>query len=430
MYDHEKSEKWDFCPCSHEEESFISWFTRLAKSNCSDVGMLYLKLVGNIHNSIKSLNKNEIDKHIYRLQSSKTFQDGLKKILSDFINIDSYSTPKLALENLSNSESNGKYLLTQQPTPKFCPYCLKMDEIPYYRHQWFYKFITYCDIHKCLLFERCPRCYSPIKFWQTQWDDSIITCFNCGSDITQDIDITHQIKSDYQSVFYDIIKTKTYKGKKINPIKFFQDFWRVTQIVSLDPQIKEEENISIDRLFTALNSAKKYVESDEKRLETPYNCPYDGKQFSNEIDLDLHINHEHNQKMINDPAIIERYQLIKPFIEKGITIKSQVIKLAAELNLPFHTAYKWVLEYKKHGIAGLAPKKRVKGKRSSRFSDETYQILENNIASFDEDEMSIMDCWKKIVKECMMIPNNQSGIPGKSTVATRIKFLRDQNKKR
>lgn len=47
---------------------------------------------------------------------------------------------------------------------QFCPECLKLDPVPYYRRHWRLALSTVCTVHGCLLEQSCPSCGSPIIF--------------------------------------------------------------------------------------------------------------------------------------------------------------------------------------------------------------------------------------------------------------------------
>lgn len=83
MHSEQIDEKWDFCPQPFEYESFLSWFTRLAKENCSDVDLLYQKL--RTFSSLKSMNKQIIDKQLTKLESNKNLKNELITNLSPFV---------------------------------------------------------------------------------------------------------------------------------------------------------------------------------------------------------------------------------------------------------------------------------------------------------------------------------------------------------
>lgn len=49
---------------------------------------------------------------------------------------------------------------------QFCPICLKLDLVPYYRRHWRLALSTVCTAHDCFLEQMCPSCGSPIVFHQ------------------------------------------------------------------------------------------------------------------------------------------------------------------------------------------------------------------------------------------------------------------------
>lgn len=49
---------------------------------------------------------------------------------------------------------------------QFCPQCLKLDQVPYYRRHWRLALSAVCPEHNCLLEQSCPSCGSPIIFHQ------------------------------------------------------------------------------------------------------------------------------------------------------------------------------------------------------------------------------------------------------------------------
>ena len=203
MHSEQMDEKWDFCPQPFEEESFLSWFTRLAKENCSDVDLLFQKL--RTLSSLKSINQQIIDKQLIKLESNKKLKNELIANLSPFIEITPSRLKKISF-NISEINNQWDYLNVPLQTPRYCPLCLKDDETPHFRYYWFLKFITYCNTHKLLLKDSCPNCYSPIKFWKTKWNHLIDSCFNCKGDIKQEILPPIKVDSDFQEKLFIIFK--------------------------------------------------------------------------------------------------------------------------------------------------------------------------------------------------------------------------------
>lgn len=75
--------------------------------------------------------------------------------------------------------------------PMFCPHCLNEDDVPYFRIEWRYAFVTECGKHQCELLDQCPNCKSPgwptavgevqsisIKFKSHKY------CWRCGFDLS------------------------------------------------------------------------------------------------------------------------------------------------------------------------------------------------------------------------------------------------------
>ena len=85
-YQEVKDEKWTFSPKPLENESFLSWFTRLAKENCSDIIPLYNHLTN--ASGKKKIRLESVEKDLARIQTSKSKMQGLLEILLPFLNLD------------------------------------------------------------------------------------------------------------------------------------------------------------------------------------------------------------------------------------------------------------------------------------------------------------------------------------------------------
>lgn len=67
----------------------------------------------------------------------------------------------------------------------------------------------------------------------------------------------------------------------------------------------------------------------------------------------------------------ERFQLLRPFLEEG----TPLARVARDRGVPLRTARRWVAQYRREGLAGLARKERSdRGKR--RLSDTLHQAIE------------------------------------------------------
>ncbi|MBD3216033.1 MAG: hypothetical protein GF311_25700, partial [Candidatus Lokiarchaeota archaeon] len=69
---------------------------------------------------------------------------------------------------------------------KYCPVCLKEDNIPYFRKRWRLRYISFCFEHDCYLRERCPKCNRLIENYTVRWGAfNIKHCSRCSADLSQ-----------------------------------------------------------------------------------------------------------------------------------------------------------------------------------------------------------------------------------------------------
>lgn len=72
------------------------------------------------------------------------------------------------------------------PTAKglrFCPYCLREDEQPYFRKKWRLSFSTACLVHKRFLVDACGRCGAPVSCYKRCRGGQLTLCNRCGYDL-------------------------------------------------------------------------------------------------------------------------------------------------------------------------------------------------------------------------------------------------------
>lgn len=300
---------------------------------------------------------------------------------------------------------------------------MKNDETPHFRYYWFLKFFTYCSTHKILLKESCPHCYTPIKFWKTNWDQPIDRCFNCNENLKKEV-LLSKVTAGFQEKFIEIFNTGIYNNKKIDSISFFRQLWKIAIVENKDPKIKDveldSEPIPTERIFKTLLIAFKCLENDKERFNKPFVCLKDGSKFSNKFELDLHNKQNYALEFIYDEEIRRKFEIIEPLLEMSNYPRKAVERRAKRYGNNATTIYRWIRAFKQKGIDGLAPKEREKGKRSKRFSNEVYQIMENNINAYDGQSLSMKECWKKIKEECIRLGYKISQIPSYETIRKRI----------
>lgn len=423
MHSEQIDEKWNFCPQPFECESFLSWFTRLAKENCSDVDLLYQKL--RTLSSLRSMNKQIIEKQLTKLESNKKLKNELIENLSPFVEINPSRLKKISF-NTSEINNQWDYLNVPLQTPRYCPLSLKDDETPHFRYYWFLKFFTYCNIHKILLKESCPHCYSPIKLWKTNWDQSVDSCFYCKEDLKRGVISLSKVNADFQEKFVEIFNARIYNGNN-DSIYFFRQIWKITTVESKDPKIKKielnSEPLSTERIFKALLITNKCLEKDKERFNKPFLCLKDGLKFSNKFELDLHKKQNYTLESIKDEEIRRKFEIIDPLLEMGKLTHNVIDRRGKQFGVNRYTIYRWIRAFKQNGIDGLARNKCEKGKRSKRFSNEVYQIIEDKINAYDGQSLSMKKCWEDIKNDCIALGYEVSQIPTYEAIRKRIKQI-------
>lgn len=75
---------------------------------------------------------------------------------------------------------------------QFCPLCLATDIDPYYRRRWRLAFMTVCDVHGCLMHDRCHQCGAPVVFHRQEMGDraqlrpkGMTRCHACLADLSR-----------------------------------------------------------------------------------------------------------------------------------------------------------------------------------------------------------------------------------------------------
>lgn len=178
IYCEPASEFWEYCPKPLKNESFSSYFTRVAKANFAEPLGILINLN---RKKFRHYNKQKyvLDKIIDRnsllliLKHLKLNDQDKENIL---LSCDRPLHPRIT--NIFHCFA--KYVVEGT---RFCPLCLKEDDIPHFRYYWRFSFVTACFKHKQLLDKVCPQCNQSIKFWLTSWEKSLTTCYFCGNDI-------------------------------------------------------------------------------------------------------------------------------------------------------------------------------------------------------------------------------------------------------
>jgi TniQ len=248
---------WTQCPQPQQDEGFTSWFTRIAKANCADTNGLFQHLMGKTKGTLR------------QLDSRPKLKNALISQLEPFIDTDPKALKDMSFHYFQKNplRSDWDVLIKVQPSPNFCPKCLKTDTVPYFRDQWQLPFVTACTHHQTLLMNTCPHCYSPIRHWESPWNKSITTCSNCHQDITDGKMFLRKIQGDdgikFQNQLLEVYRTAEYQGEPIHVRNFFQKIWKLATAESID---KNNCTLSLERIHKALLLAFKALQIDSNKI--------------------------------------------------------------------------------------------------------------------------------------------------------------------
>src|SRR6185369_2217960 len=176
---------WPSHPKPQEDELLSSWLVRLARSNG-----LRLHTFCDIAWPHKAIWNRDIDKsaddQILTLIAAKTATPIKRAFQTTLQAYESWLYEK------HNPAGNTKWIMPvgiyhrirRRYGMQCCTRCLADDTEPYFRRPWRIAFVTACEIHKCMLIDKCPSCDSPIIYHRCSLDlESISLCSGCGLDL-------------------------------------------------------------------------------------------------------------------------------------------------------------------------------------------------------------------------------------------------------
>lgn len=183
MYSTPHGTLWPRHPVPLPDESFSSWFQRLAEANGLPASELY---AGTLPGSY--LNRQDLD---------RTAGPDLIQQLSAHTGVDVADIRDRTFSRWTGrvfGEDDGRRRLDWLPPigsekarrsfgQQYCPLCLASDAIPYFRLEWRLRFVALCPLHRCQLEDRCPVCSAPVYVLRILRHEGAILCRSCGSDL-------------------------------------------------------------------------------------------------------------------------------------------------------------------------------------------------------------------------------------------------------
>ena len=382
-YIEEKDDRWEFCPVPLQDETFLSWFVRLSKDNCSDPRLLYIQLKK--ESSLRNNNLDLVGKKLASIQGNLKVQKEIITAIKPFINefVHDFQTSQYSVEN---SKDISNILNIPLKSPRFCPYCLEQDETPYFRDSWYYKPFLVCSLHQCLLIDTCSHCNTTIQFWNTSWNSDITSCSECGQSIFTEVIGTFKIQNlDYYALIEQAFNEFGKHHKNTNKSLFFQHLWKNISHYSKDPLIQRVNPnnmfISRENLFRAILVELKYIiEKKNRRKSIILNKNGIIEHKFTIEDLDGYgeklPNHDDND------IVNKRLNAITPLLKLQHRTFDDVKKQAKNTGTSSKTLYNWMKRYREGGIEGLKPNHRKSGRRSKPLPADFEKIVQKSVSEF------------------------------------------------
>ena len=177
-----RNELWPWRPPLLPDETFSSWFARLAAGNGLSPAELYRVAKAGAHPRPRDL-----DRYV---------EPDLQATLAERTGIEAETLRQAAFTRWAGlvfEEDDGRNKLywlslagTENPKrsfgQQFCPACLREGSVPYLRLSWRLGFVTACARHRTLLADRCPGCGEPVQILRTM-PEKAIRCWKCQFDL-------------------------------------------------------------------------------------------------------------------------------------------------------------------------------------------------------------------------------------------------------
>lgn len=145
---------------------------------------------------------------------------------------------------------------------KFCPVCLREDQVPYFRKKWRLIFYNICHKHKCRLYEHCPSCKKRLNISKMYNNELPFTyCGHCGFELRKSRRLPIHKKYISSLKYQNEIFKTLHNGyivlghKPIYSFLFFKVFLKLSKLILLDNKV---QFINKHPLYTILKTAKQH----------------------------------------------------------------------------------------------------------------------------------------------------------------------------
>ena len=180
-------QQWPGHPCPRDDETFSSWFARVAHANGLPPKELFRIVLPGGYLHSRDLDRQACKTTIDTMARHTSILPGRLRRLTfavwagRLIEEDDGIHKLLWLPPVGREASKKSFGL------QLCPLCAA-EPIPYYRMSWRLGFVTACSKHGVMLLDRCPECgapISPISGWNRNTGQ--IRCWKCERLFADDV---------------------------------------------------------------------------------------------------------------------------------------------------------------------------------------------------------------------------------------------------
>lgn len=181
----QRSQLWPVRPKLQPEESFSSWFWRLAVGNGTYPAALYRALIPGARLFDVDMDRHA-DQAIFDALELRTGQPGQAIAASTFrawegllFDVDD---GRRKLPWLAPAGQDGNRSAFGQ---QICPACMRDDDVPFARKQWRLQYVTICPRHQASLLDRCTSCAAPFHLTKNRTAYRVPCCWSCGMSLSK-----------------------------------------------------------------------------------------------------------------------------------------------------------------------------------------------------------------------------------------------------
>lgn len=232
----------------YNDELLSSWLFRISKANYTRLSNITKKFFG-----IRNMHQIDFDLYDFSKINLENFYT-----ITQINNIEKYQLTKYIsyIEESINTFGRKRWItpFNQILTTgnkffsiRFCPECLK--KYAYLKQEWRLMIVNICEEHKCFLHNYCPKCGKGLKYPNLQYEQKIITCYNCGFNLIDSEIINIKANSLHLKNQKKLLKILEYGYYKLNQRYYYSIglFYLLRIIIK---NIMKSKKIKVDYLET------------------------------------------------------------------------------------------------------------------------------------------------------------------------------------